>query len=79
MAIKLLIVSKMVSPLDCDEVATFKLMTSAESLLAAISKVVLVLVLFSKKTLHTVFPLNIGTFLTSLSPIFKNDSAVSNI
>ena len=56
-------------------------MTSAESLFAAISKVVLVLVEFSKKRLKTLLPLRSGTFLTSRSGLvtLTNCCAVSNI
>ena len=79
MAIRLSTVSKIVSPLDCEEVFTFKLMTSADSRLAAISKVVRVRVLFSKNRLQTVLPRNNGTFLTSRSATPTNDSAVSKI
>ena len=79
MAIRLSTVSKMVSPLDCEEVLTFKLMTSADKRLAAISKVVRVRVLFSKKRLQTVFPRNKGTFFTSRSATPTKDSAVSKI
>src|SRR5450830_934401 len=79
MAIRLSMVSRMVSPLDCDEVLTLRLMTSADKRLAAISKVVRVRVLFSKKILQTVLPRNRGTFFTSRSATPTKDSAVSRI
>ena len=68
-------VSRTDSPFDCEEDGISKLITSADSLLAAISNVVLVLVLFSKNKLHTVFPLKSGTFLISRLFIFKKESA----
>ena len=49
-----------------EEVKISKLMTSADKRLAAISKVVLVRVEFSKKRLNTLLPRNRGTFFTSL-------------
>ena len=44
-----------------------RLMTSADSRLAAISKVVRVRVLFSKNRLNTLLPRSSGTFFTSRS------------
>src|SRR3989338_5075624 len=79
MAIRLSTVSSMVSPLACDEVLTLRLMTSADRRLAAISKVVRVRVLLSKKILHTVLPRSNGTFFTSRSATPTKDSAVSSI
>ena len=78
-AIKLFIVSRIDSPLDCDEVLTLRLITSAESFFAAISKVVLVLVLFSKNKLQIVFPFNKSVFLTLLFSRSKNESALAKI
>jgi len=54
-------------------------MVSAESLFAAISKEVLVLVDASKKRFITVFPLRVGTFLMSLPRTSLKDSADSRI
>ena len=79
MAIKLSTVSKIVSPFDCDEVPTLRLITSADNRLAAISKVVRVRVLFSKNILQTVLPRSSGTFLISRSATPTNVSAVSSI
>src|ERR1700716_1325312 len=72
-------VSSSDSPLDCDETAMLRLMTSAESRLAAISKVVRVRVEGSKNKLNTLLPRRIGTFFTSRSVTPANDSAVSRI
>src|SRR5258706_874334 len=72
-------VSSSVSPLDWEETATLRLMTSAESRLAAISKVVRVRVDASKKRLNTLLPRSSGTFFTSRSVTPANDSAVSRI
>ena len=60
-------VSSSVSPLLVDETPMLRLMTSADRRLAAISNVVRVRVLFSKKRLNTVLPRSSGTFLTSRS------------
>ena len=79
MAMRLSTVSNMVSPLDCDEVPTLRLITSADKRLAAISKVVRVRVLFSKKILQTVLPRSNGTFLMSRSATPTKLSAVSKI
>ena len=56
-----------------------RLMTSADSRLAAISNVVRVRVEFSKNRLKTALPRSSGTFFTSRSPIDTNGSAVSRI
>src|SRR2546428_9837819 len=72
-------VSSSDSPLVADETAMFRLMTSAESRLAAISKVVRVRVEGSKKRLNTLLPRKSGTFFTSRSVTPANDSAVSRI
>ena len=79
MAIRLLTVSKIDSPLDADDVLTLRLMTSADKRLAAISNVVRVRVLFSKNILHTVLPRSNGTFLMSRSATPTKLSAVSKI
>ena len=56
-----------------------RLMTSADSRLAAISKVVRVRVLFSKNRLNTLLPRSSGTFLTSRSLTLRKVPAVSRI
>ena len=61
------------------ERAMSRLMTSAESRLAAISKVVRVRVEFSKKRLKTLLPRRSGTFLTSRSLTLRNVPAVSRM
>src|SRR6202163_1632482 len=78
-ATRLSMVSSRVSPLLVDETPTLILMTSADRRLAAISNVVRVRVLFSKKRLNTVLPRNSGTFLTSRSAIETNGTAVSRM
>src|SRR5690349_1437875 len=72
-------VSSSDSPLVCEETAIFKLMTSAERRLAAISNVVRVRVEGSKKRLKTLLPRSSGTFFTSRSVTPAKDSAVSRI
>src|SRR4029079_19313830 len=79
MAERLATVSSSDSPLVADETAMFRLMTSAESRYAAISKVVRVRVEGSKKRLNTLLPRSSGTFFTSRSVTPANDSAVSRI
>src|ERR1700741_5664746 len=76
---RLATVSSSDSPLVADETTMFRLMTSAESRLAAISKVVRVRVEGSKNRLNTLLPRRIGTFFTSRSVTPANDSAVSRI
>src|SRR6185503_15119344 len=76
---RLATVSSSDSPFDCDETAMFRLMTSAERRLAAISKVVRVRVEASKNRLNTLFPRSSGTFFTSRSVTPAKDSAVSRI
>src|SRR5258708_21876562 len=76
---RLATVSSKDSPFDWDDTAMFRLMTSAESRLAAISKVVRVRVEGSKKRLKTLLTRRIGTFFTSRSVTPANDSAVSRI
>ena len=80
-ATRLSMVSKRLSPFEVEDVWMSKLITSAESRLAAISKVVLVLVEFSKKRLKTLLPLSSGIFLTSRSGLvtLTNCFAVSRI
>src|SRR5436190_3976158 len=72
-------VSSSDSPLLCDETAMLRLMTSADSRLAAISKVVRVRVEGSKNRLKTLLPRRSGTFFTSRSVTPTKDSAVSRI
>src|SRR6185295_15425409 len=76
---RLATVSSSDSPLLCEETATFRLMTSAERRLAAISKVVRVRVEASKNRLNTLLPRSSGTFFTSRSVTPPSDSAVSRI
>ena len=57
----------------------FRLITSADRRLAAISKVVRVRVEFSKNRLNTLLPRSSGTFFTSRSVTPTNGSAVSRI
>ena len=64
---RLLMVSSSDSPLLVDEALMFRFSTSADSRLAAISKVVRVRVEFSKNRLNTLLPRSSGTFLTSRS------------
>src|SRR6202165_1739821 len=78
-ATRLSMVSSRVSPLLVDETPTLILMTSADRRLAAISNVVRVRVLFSKKRLNTVLPRSSGTFLTSRSAIDTKGTAVSRV
>ena len=61
------------------ERAMSRLITSALSRLAAISKVVRVRVLFSKNRLNTLLPRSNGTFLTSRSLTLRKVPAVSRI
>ena len=72
-------VSSRLSPLAVDEAPMSRLMTSAESLLAAISNVVRVRVEFSKKRLKTLLPRSSGTFFTSRSLTLRNVPAVSRM
>src|SRR5919197_1304902 len=72
-------VSSSDSPFVCEESAMFRLMTSADRRLAAISKVVRVRVEGSKKRLKTLLPRRSGTFFTSRSVTPTKDSAVSRI
>src|SRR6185369_14371884 len=79
MAERFATVSSRDSPLVAEDTAIFRLMTSADSRLAAISKVVRVRVEGSKKRLKTLFPRRSGTFFTSRSVTPAKDSAVSRI
>src|SRR3954464_6568771 len=79
MADRLATVSRSDSPLVAEDTAMFRLMTSADRRLAAISKVVRVRVEGSKKRLNTLLPRRSGTFFTSRSVTPANDSAVSRI
>src|SRR5262245_56284236 len=72
-------VSSSDSPLVADETVMFRLITSAESRLAAISNVVRVRVEGSKNRLNTLLPRRIGTFFTSRSVTPTKDSAVSRM
>ena len=72
-------VSSRVSPFEVAEVPMLKLMTSADSSLAASSKVVRVRVQVSKNRLVAMRPRNSGTFLTGRPGSAANDSAVSSI
>ena len=76
---RLLIVSSSDSPLLVDDALMFRFITSADSRLAAISKVVRVRVEFSKNRLNTDLPRSSGTFFTSRSVTLTNCSAVSRI
>ena len=60
-------------------IGVMRVKKSAESLLAASSKVVLVLVLASKNKFTIVLPLNSGTFFTGCPEAPANDSARSKI
>src|SRR5881227_1254794 len=77
-ATRLSIVSSSVSPFAVDDTPMFRLITSAERRLAAISNVVRVRVLFSKKRLKTALPRRSGTFFTSRSAIDTNGTGVEN-
>ena len=67
------------SPLVCDDTLIARLITSADSRLAAISNVVRVRVDGSKKRLKIALPRSSGTFFTSRWVTPTNDSAVSRI
>jgi len=64
MACRLRKVSSSVSPLTAEEAVTLMFSTSADSRLAASSKVVRVRVLASKNRLTMVLPRSSGTFFT---------------
>src|SRR5579859_2487557 len=72
-------VSSRDSPLVWELAATFRLMTSADRRLAAISNVVRVRVEGSKKRLNTLLPRSRGTFFTSRSVTPTNEAAVSRM
>ena len=65
--------------MEADERAMSRLSTSADSRLAAISKVVRVRVLFSKNRLNTLLPRSSGTFFTSRSLTERKVLAVSRM
>ncbi len=71
-------VSSRLSPLDADEAGTSSVTTSADSRLAAISKVVRVRVEASKNSSTTVLPRSSGTFLTLRAPTSTSESASVN-
>jgi hypothetical protein len=79
MASRVFTVSSTDSPLLVDMRSAFMLMTSADSRLAAISKVVRVRVEGSKNRFTTVLPCSSGTFLIRRSPTPMKDSARSRI
>ena len=78
-ASKVLKVSDSDAPFFVALASMFKLITSAESRLAASSNVVRVRVLGSKKRLMTVLPRNKGTVFTARSPSGANRSALSRM
>ncbi len=71
--------SSSVSPFTVDDVDPEMLIASAESRLAAISKLVRVRVDGSRNKLITVLPRRVGTFLIGRSEISTNVSARSRI
>ena len=79
MADKLAMVSSSDSPLEADERAMSRLITSADKRVAAISNVVRVRVLFSKNKLNTLLPRSKGTFFTSRSLTLTKLAAVSKM
>lgn len=76
MASRFRIVSLKLSPFAALLVFMLKLIISALNLFAASSKELRVRVLGSKNRLMMVFPLRVGTFLTSRVDTSKKDSAV---
>src|SRR5690606_6861597 len=78
-ATRLSIVSSSDSPFGVDDVPMFRLFTSADSRLAAISKVVRVRVELSKNRLNTDLPRSSGTFLMSRSDTPTKLAAVSRM
>ena len=66
------------SPFETEDPLAAKLITSAESLFAASSKDILVLVESSKKRFTTVLPLKVGNFLISRSFTSDMSSARSS-
>ena len=79
MADRLAMVSSRDSPLEADERAMSRLMTSALRRVAAISNVVRVRVEFSKNRLNTLLPRSSGTFFTSRSLTEQKLAAVSSM
>ena len=67
------------SPFATLDPLALKLITSADSRLAASSKLIRVRVEFSRKKLTTVRPRSAGTFLITRVPTSRKDSAVSRI
>ena len=72
-------VSSSDSPLLALDAAIFKLITSADKRLEAISNVVRVRVEFSKNKLKTLLPRISGTFFNSRSPMLTKEDAVSRM
>ena len=72
-------VSSSDSPLLADEAEMFRLITSADRRLDAISNVVRVRVEFSKNRLNTLLPRSRGTFFTSRSLTLTKEAAVSRM
>ncbi len=72
-----LTVSRVVSPFETLDPFAVKLIVSADILLAASSKLILVLVDGSKKSRATTLPLNVGTFLIERVETSRKLSAVS--
>src|SRR4029453_15786632 len=79
MACRVRAVSSRVSPFETEEPPLEILITSADKVLPAISKEVLVRVESSKKRLMTVFPRRGGTFLMSRESTSLKDLALSKI
>src|SRR3970040_2285356 len=73
------IVSSSDSPLVCELTATFRLITSADRRLAAISKVVRVRVAASKERVNKLLSRKSGTFFTSRSVTPTKEAAVSRM
>ena len=72
-------VSFRLSPFETLDPPALKLITSADSRLAASSKQIRVRVEFSKKKFTTVRPRSAGTFLMTREPTSRKDSAVSRM
>ncbi|CAI8394206.1 MAG: Uncharacterised protein [Acidimicrobiales bacterium AG-410-I20] len=72
-------VSRMLSPFESDEEPALKLIVSADSRRAAVSKESRVLVESSKNNVATVRPRSAGTFGIGLLPISSNVSVSSRI
>src|SRR6478609_10849471 len=76
---RLAMVSSSDSPFEAEEREMSRLITSADSRVAAISNVVRVRVEFSKNRLNTLLPRSSGTFLTSRSLTLAKLEAVSRM